>query len=349
MRNIILIGNFLSSHNGVRGVSEELYERLVSNGWIVRVTSAKWNRIERLFDMIFSIWNWRNEYCCANVEVYSGWAFFWAEIVTLCLRLLKKPYCLTLHGGNLPAISQIWPGGFQQFLKRAVIVSTPSSYLKRSFETLRMDIRYIPNAIDLSCYRFRLREKAAPRVIWLRALHSIYQPELAVRVISLLINEFPTITLLMVGPDKEDGSRLRMETLATELGVREAVHWIGAVLKVDVPKTLNQCDIFLNTTLYESFGVSVIEAAACGLPIVTTNVGELSSLWQDGHDALLVSPDDCSGMANAVRRLLKEDGLAEKLSTNARIKAEQFDWSFILPQWENLFLETISHIRKSEP
>jgi glycosyltransferase involved in cell wall biosynthesis len=82
-----------------------------------------------------------------------------------------------------------------------------------------------------------------------------------------------------------------------------------------------------------------MEAAACGLCIVSTNVGELPLLWQDGHDALLVQPDDSTAMAAAVRRILREPGLAERLSRNARAKAEQFDWAVILPQWERVLAE----------
>jgi glycosyltransferase involved in cell wall biosynthesis len=79
-----------------------------------------------------------------------------------------------------------------------------------------------------------------------------------------------------------------------------------------------------------------MEAAACGLCIVSTNVGELPLLWQDGHDALLVQPDDSTAMAAAARRILREPGVAERLSRNARAKAEQFDWSVILPLWERV-------------
>jgi glycosyltransferase involved in cell wall biosynthesis len=79
-----------------------------------------------------------------------------------------------------------------------------------------------------------------------------------------------------------------------------------------------------------------MEAAACGLCIVSTNVGELPLLWQDGHDALLVQPADAKAMAGAVRRILTGPGLAERLSRNARFKAEQFDWSVILPLWERV-------------
>jgi len=73
----------------------------------------------------------------------------------------------------------------------------------------------------------------------------------------------------------------------------------------------------------------------------------LRYLWEDGVDALLVPPNDPEAMAAAVSRILNEPGLAEKLSRNARKKAEQFDWSIILPKWEELIQSTIEKVRHS--
>ena len=80
---------------------------------------------------------------------------------------------------------------------------------------------------------------------------------------------------------------------------------------------------------------------AVRLCVVSTNVGGIPYLLEHEHDALLVPPNDPAAMATAVRRLLTEPGLAERLSRNARQKAEQFDWSTILPQWEALLMSVM--------
>jgi glycosyltransferase involved in cell wall biosynthesis len=85
--------------------------------------------------------------------------------------------------------------------------------------------------------------------------------------------------------------------------------------------------------------VSVLEAMACGLCVISTNVGGIPYLLQDEHDALLVPSGDDGAMAKAVRRVLTEEGLADRLSCNARRKVEQFDWSYILPKWERVLID----------
>ena len=124
--------------------------------------------------------------------------------------------------------------------------------------------------------------------------------------------------------------------LALKLGVLDRVICPGQVLKDEIPHWLHQGDIFLNTTRVDNTPVSVLEAMACGLCIISTNVGGIPYMLEDEYDALLVPADDHAAMAKAVQRLLTEDGLAERLSGNARRKVEQFDWSNILPRWERL-------------
>jgi glycosyltransferase involved in cell wall biosynthesis len=105
---------------------------------------------------------------------------------------------------------------------------------------------------------------------------------------------------------------------------------------------MSRGDIFLNTTNIDNTPVSVLEAMACGLCVVSTNVGGIPYLLEHEHDALLVPPNDPQAMATAVHRLLNEPDLAERLSRNARQKAAQCDWSIILPQWEALLTSVMT-------
>ena len=142
----------------------------------------------------------------------------------------------------------------------------------------------------------------------------------------------------MIGPDRGDGSRQAVEQAIETLGVAERVMLVGGVPKTEVPQWLNKGDVFINTTNIDNTPVSVIEAMACGLCVVSTNVGGIPYLLKDHHDSLLVPSADENAMAAAVRSILIDTNLSKRLSQNARASVEPFDWSIILPEWENLLI-----------
>lgn len=131
----------------------------------------------------------------------------------------------------------------------------------------------------------------------------------------------------------------RLIRLISELRLENHIQLVGNIPKSEVPAFLSGGDIFINSTTAESFGISVLEAGACGLCIVSTNVGELPYLWQQGHDALLVPVGDERKMADAVLAILQDRELAQRMSMNARVKSEQFNWARVLPKWEALLEE----------
>lgn len=289
--------------------------------------------------MVVTVVSKRQCYTIAHVDVYSGRAFVWAEVVCLLLRLLKKRYLVTLHGGNLPLFSVRWPTRIRWLLRSANAVTVPSRYFFEAFKAIRKDLRLIPNPVKLDDFSFKCRDGVQPKIIWLRNFHNVYNPVLAPRMISLLLKEHPDICLSMIGADRGDGSLESTIKTAKNLGVLAHVTFPGAVTKDAVPGYLQEADIFVNTTNVDNTPVSVLEAMASGLCIVSTNVGGLPFLLDHGRDALLVPPNDPASMAAALRQLLAEPRLAKELSLNARKKVESFDWSKVLPKWSSLFDE----------
>jgi glycosyltransferase involved in cell wall biosynthesis len=339
-KRILLVGNFLSNRFN-RAVCEDLADRLSASGWTVLTTSRRVGRAARLLDMIGTTWAKRHQYAMAQVDVYSGPAFFWAEAVCKVLSLAGKPFVLTLHGGNLPVFSKNWPRRVRKLLDSAAAVTTPSSYLLEQMQDYCTNLHLVNNPLDLNHYGFQRGKKNKSHLIWLRAFHEIYNPSLAPKVIALLIDEFPQIHLTMIGPDKGDGSLQQTQKIAGELKIEDRLTLTGGIPKSEVPAHLHQGDIFINTTNVDNTPVSILEAMACGLPIVSTDVGGIPYLLQHGHDALLVPANDPEAMAGAVRRVLVDGALAEQLSQNAREKAKQFDWPAIFSSWESLLLRFV--------
>jgi glycosyltransferase involved in cell wall biosynthesis len=216
------------------------------------------------------------------------------------------------------------------------MVTTPSGFLHQEMKQYRGDLRRLANPLSIANYTYRLRQNPAPRMVWLRAFHSMYNPAQAASVLQNLLSDAPHAHLEMIGPDKGDGSLSAFQNLVRELHLGDAIQVSGVVPKAAVPVRLNEADIFLNTTDVDNAPVSVTEAMASGLCIVSTDVGGLPYLLEHEQTALLVPPRDAAAMTNAIRRLLDEPGLAETLSRNARARAETFSWDALLPQWEEI-------------
>lgn len=344
--SILFIGSFLSAHMGTRSVGEDLAELLSSRGWRVYTTSSKPGRVSRMLDMLWTILRLHGSYDGAYLEVFSGLAFNWADICARWLAWLRKPVVLALHGGGLVEFAGRHPRQVAALFRRAELITTPSTMIQRGLTDSNVKIHHIPNGLDLAKYRFHVRDSAAPDLLWLRAFSHIYNPQMAVYALQDLTPRFPHAHLTMIGPDKKDGSLQAVQVLIEKTSMQGKVSIIGSVPKAEVGRRMQSADIFLNTTNFESYGVSLMEAAACGLCIVSTNVGELPYLWQDGVDALLVPPGDSAAMARAVERILAEPGLAAALSQNARRKAEQYDWASVLPLWEALFSEAVQPVHE---
>ena len=206
---------------------------------------------------------------------------------------------------------------------------------------MRTDLVLLPNPLDVARYAFHERRPLLRHLVWLRAFHETYNPELAVEVLGRIRKQYDDVRLIMIGPDKGDGSLQKTRRTAKKLGIDEAVTFPGAVPKLDVPNHLSRGDIFLNTTNCDNTPVSVMEAMACGLPVVSTNVGGIPYLVEDGESALLTPPADAEAMSNAVVRLMHEPILARRLARNGRQRVEAFDWSVVLPRWERL-LESVT-------
>lgn len=342
VKSIFLAGNFLSEKTGVTSPCEELAQQFSSRDFQVISSSSCRNRVLRMADLLWTAFRYRKRYKVALLEVYSFLAFRWAELLSFLLRRLGKPYILSLHGGMLPEFAAKHPRRFKSLIKSADVVTSPSKIFCDQFSEIRNDIKYVPNGINLAHYPIKLRMKPEPKFCWMHSIHSVYNPTLAIRVFRKIIEKYPTASLQLIGPNNNEGLQAYLKALLDDLQLSDQVKIIGAIPKADVGSYLSEGDIFLNTTNYESFGVSTLEAAACALCIVTTDAGELPFLWEDGVDALIVPKNNADAMSDSVLRILDEPALARKLSANARKKAEDHDWSMIMPQWELIYSNIVN-------
>jgi glycosyltransferase involved in cell wall biosynthesis len=333
---VLLVGYFLSSAPGTRGVCEDLAERLTARGWPVVTASSRETAVARTFDMVAAGAGLRGAYEVAVMDVYSGRPFLWAQAASAAVRLRGRPLILVLRGGGLPAFAGRYPLRVRRLLERADAVVSPSTYLRDAFLSVRRDLLLVPNALDWERYLFRPRSPARPRILWLRAFHEVYDPSLAPAVLSRIIEALPDATLRMAGPDRGDGSLARARQEVERLGLGARVEFVGPVRKVEIPELMAESDVYLNTSRVDNAPVTVVEALACGLCVVSTDVGGIRGLCAHGREAVLASAGDADALAKGVVDVVRDPALAATLSRGGRERAEAYRWSRILPRWEEI-------------
>ncbi len=285
--------------------------------------------------MLWAVWRFGRREPPVWIDAFSTLNFYYALLCGLLCRVMRIPYGCVLHGGNLPARLRRHPGMCRLLFGGAVRLIAPSGYLREAFREAGYEPLLIPNSIPMAQYPFRLREAPRPRLLWVRAFEATYYPQMAIKVLHCLSPQYPDAALCMVGPDK-DGSMQACRQLAQELGMAERVHFTGRLSKAEWVALSQDYDIFINTTNFDNTPVSVIEAMALGLPVVSTNAGGMPYLLQHEQEGLLVDKGDVEGMCAAVTRLIEEEGLAARLAAQAREKAEGFDAGVVVEQWREL-------------
>ena len=334
---LLYIGNHLSVRGAYPSVAESLSLRLLPE-LELHLVSRKRNKGLRMLDMLWAILRYGRKEQPVLIDVYSTWNFYYALLCGLLCRMLACRYYCVLHGGNLPRRLQDNPRLSRWLFGGAARLIAPSSYLQAAFRQAGYEVIVIPNAIPLKNYPYRCRKNVRPRILWVRAFSSIYNPQMAIHVLHRLISKYPNAFLCMVGPER-DGSQQHCKKLVQELGLSGHVRFTGLLSKSEWTSLSEKYDVFINTTNFDNAPVSVIEAMALGLPVVCTNAGGLPYLVKNRVSGLVVPCGDVKEMSEKIIELIENHRLAESLSVRGRRQVESYDFSVVSNMWKKLLLD----------
>lgn len=332
----------LGRHPGwVVSQGEVLADRFAGEGYPVLLTSGRVQPLLRLADMLASLVRWRRRIGVVVVMVFSRRGFVVADAVSWLARRLGLPQVLALHGGLLPSFAEGHRRWVRRVFDRGDAIVSPSGYLAEFFRGWGYAVRVIPNVFPLEDYPYRAPGGLRPlRLLWMRTFHPLYHPQLALEVLAEVRRVDPEATLTMAGQDK--GLLAATREQAARMGLSAAVRFPGFLDLPAKKRELPAHDVWLNTNRTDNTPVSLLEAAACGLPIVATEVAGIPYLLQHEQSALLVPDGDASAMAAAVLRLVREPELARRLSAEGRKVAEGCAWPRVLQGWQQVFAEVAS-------
>lgn len=244
-------------------------------------------------------------------------------------RLLGKRVVIHYHGGDAGPFLARSGRLAGAVLRRGHALLVPSSYLVEVFSRHGFEAVAVPNIMALEQLPFRLREALAPRVLMARHLRDIYNPACGLRAFALLMQHHPEATLTVAGDGPE---RPALDALCAQLGIASRVRFLGNIDNARMLQQLQQHDLLLNTSRLDNQPVSLLEAFACGLPVVSTAVGGIVQMISDGENGLLAPSDDAPALAAAMKRLLDDPPLARRIAQAAHAQVQGHDWSRIYPQ-----------------
>jgi len=334
MKKILYIGNKLSKKGKTASTIDILESQLKGLGfWVYSVSSYR-SIILRFLDMLWAVFKHRKVVDYVLIDTYSTLNFYYAYAVSQLCRCFKLRYIPILHGGELPKRLVKSPKLSKAVFKNAFKNISPSLYLKSHFEDIGFNnLTYIPNFIEIENYKFQKKTYESINILWVRSFSEIYNPTLAIHILNALKKENIETKLCMVGPEK-DGSLQSAMLLAKTLDLE--VEFTGLLSKKEWHKKAEQFNVFINTTTIDNTPVSVIEAMALGLPVISTNVGGMPFLIEHNKDGLLVGPNNVEAFVIAIKALMSNKNMAFEMATQARKKVENYSWNKVKYQWDNL-------------
>jgi glycosyltransferase involved in cell wall biosynthesis len=239
-----------------------------------------------------------------------------------------------------PVAAMVWlseralPRSYRDCGVQAISASTRDDLVERGFRA--GDVRVIYPGVDAVrlCPDSSVRRWATPLLLYVGRLKRYKRIDVAIRALALLRRELPAAELWVAGSGDD---RTRLESVAGRAGVAGAVKFLGRVSEVRKLELYRQAWAVVLPSLKEGWGITNLEAAACGTPAVAADNSALRESVRHGETGYLVPTDSVTGFAEALGRICRDAAQLERLARAARAFAESFSWS-------RTAAETLSHL-----
>lgn len=231
----------------------------------------------------------------------------------------------------------------RQNLADADYIASTSYIMKQQTEKFispKHPIVVTPFGID--CEKFRpirwLNNQNEFTIGTVKTLEEVYSVDYLIKAFSIAKHTYSglkRLKLLIVG----DGSlKNQLIKLVAELGIDRDVMFLGSVPHADVPKILNCLSVYVAISLRESFGVAVLEASACGIPVIVSDVGGLNEVVKDCVTGFIVPARNPQATADAILKLIEDGEIREQMGKNGRnFVLKNYEWNENATRMEKLY------------
>lgn len=202
----------------------------------------------------------------------------------------------------------------------------------------------IPNGVNLKDFSRHIKKPKLdgnPAIISIGRLNNIKGikgVDILIKAMSMLTLKLSCIKLYIIGSGKLE----KYQRLVKNEGLEKHVFFLGEIPRESVIKLLNCCDICIIPSIYEPFGIVVLEALASGTPVIASKTGGIPEIITSGESGLLVKPNNPKALAEAILKLSYDKNLKERLSQKALRTAAKYDWNNIAEKYVQLYQEMIN-------
>lgn len=266
----------------------------------------------------------------------------------LIKKLNKTPYVVYCRGGDVydewlfkDAITNL------VFSNADALIALTEDMKKKMCETVPRQVAVIPNGVEVSRFNSlapadaitRLNLNGLKPIIFVGRLHEEKGVKYLIEAMQHVRNKCPDAILMIVGDGPE---RDTLKELTSSLGLDGCIRYCGNIANKDVPLYLRASDIFVLPSLSEGFPVTVLEAMAAGLPIISTRITGLPEIVKDSINGFLVRPKDPIALGEKIVTLLEDSSLREKISGNNIERVKDYSWDNVVLKLEEIYANALS-------
>ncbi len=318
---VLLIANYRQGVGGISGQVEILQRKLRDTGHGADIFNTKapvWKRLA----MMPKLRRKAKEYDVLHIHCCSNWGFFPAVLGIKVGNQLGKRVVLTYHGGGGESFFNKHSRLIHNYLTRTNANVVLSGFLARVFEKHGLPYIVIPNIVEMDASRFRERNPIQPCFICIRAHEELYNIPCVLRAFQQVQKQIPEASLILVGTGSLHEVLMRqVETMALL-----NVTFTGRVDNSEIFEYLDQADIMLSAPRVDNMPVSLIEAMNAGLLVISSKVGGVPYMIEDGVNGLLFESDNDKELAEKMVFVTDNQKTARNMVQSARQSVQQYQW-----------------------
>jgi glycosyltransferase involved in cell wall biosynthesis len=270
----------------------------------------------------------------AHVFSASYWSFLLAPAPAMLVgRAFGKRVVLHYHSGEADDHLAHWGALVHPWLRLAHEIVVPSEYLRRVFARHGHGATVVENVVELARFQYRERRPLRPRVLSTRNLEAYYRVDAAIEAFARFRAVVPDATLTVAGYGSREPA---LRALAARVA-GGAIRFVGKVDPNAMPRLYADHDIYLNASELDNQPVSILEAMASGLAVVTTTAGDIPFMLRDGETALLVPPGNSAALGDAMCAVWRDRPAALARARRANREVVRYTWPSVRDRWAGVY------------